>query len=64
MINKLRRRLAHARRLRQLRRLIDDAPTATVRWDLLTIAIRTPASAVDFKVPGSGSSAESRTSHR
>jgi hypothetical protein len=34
------RRLENARRLRLLRRLIEEAPTATVRWDLLTIATR------------------------
>ena len=40
MISKLRRRLANARRLRLLRKLIAEAPSATVRWDLLTIAAR------------------------
>ena len=40
MIKILRRRLENARRLRLLRRLIEEAPTATVRWDLLTIATR------------------------
>jgi hypothetical protein len=40
MIRTFRHRLLAARRLKHLRRLIEEAPTATVRWDLLTIAGR------------------------
>ena len=40
MIRAIRRNLQYAHRLRQLRRLIAEAPTASVRWDLLTIAAR------------------------
>ncbi len=42
-----RQRRRHAKTLRDLRRLIDDAPTATVRNDLLAIAARhEPAAAL------------------
>ena len=40
MINAFRRHAQRAHQVRQLRRLIADAPTASVRWDLLTIAAR------------------------
>jgi hypothetical protein len=40
MIRAFRRHIEHAHRVRQFRRLIADAPTASVRWDLITIAAR------------------------
>lgn len=40
MIRAFRRHRQYAHRLKQLRRLIEEAPTASVRWDLVTIAAR------------------------
>jgi len=40
MVTTFRQRRRHAKTLRTLRRLIDEAPTATVRNDLLAIAAR------------------------
>lgn len=40
MLTTFRQRRKHAKSVRVLRRLIDDAPTATTRNDLLTIAAR------------------------